>query len=308
MIGIENIGIYIPKERASNYELKEKFSMDNSFIEDKIGVKNVSRKAENEDTSDLAVLAFENLEKKTSIDRSEIECLIVVTQNPDYNLPHTSAIVHGKLGLPEPCACFDVSLGCSGYTYGLSLAIGFMKENDLNKGILITSDPYSKIINYNDKNTSILFGDGATATLISNTPVFTTGKFSFGTIGSKFKNLICKNQTLEMNGRQIYNFAAKKVPTDTRLVLEKNNIQIDEIDTFIFHQGSKYIVDTIQKRLNIDKEKVPFKINDYGNTVSSSIPILLNEYIDNKNANNLLLSGFGVGLSWCSCTIKRIKK
>jgi len=303
MIGIKEIASYIPKKRNSNSDLKDKFDMDDLFITDKIGIKSVSVKNLDQDTSDLCVEAFRNLEKKVSIEKSKIECLFVVTQNPDYNIPHTSAIVHGKLDMPENCACFDISLGCSGYVYGLSVIKSFMIQNEMKQGLLFTADPYSKVINKEDKNTSILFGDGASVSFIGNNPKLEIGSFTFGTIGKEFENLICKDNILAMNGRAIFNFAAKKIPKDIPELLQRNNLSKDDIDLFIFHQGSKYIVDTITKRLKLDKSKVPFKVEEYGNTISSSIPILLESEIDNPKLKKIVVSGFGVGLSWSSSVL-----
>jgi 3-oxoacyl-[acyl-carrier-protein] synthase III len=307
MVGIEDIAVYLPKNKISNFELKEKFEIEDSFIEEKIGVRSVSRMSKAQNTSDIGVEAFYKLQAKTGFNVNNIECLIVVTQNPDYNLPHTSAIIHGKLDLPENCACFDISLGCSGYVYGLSVIKSFMEQNDLNKGILITADPYSKVVDSDDKNTSLLFGDGATATLISNNPVFSLGKFTYGTIGKEYETLICINGILSMNGRAIFNFAAKKIPKDIKLLLEKNKLSDVDIDYFIFHQGSKYIVDTISKRLGLEKSKVPFKMQEYGNTVSSSIPIVIADILEKQELKTIAISGFGVGLSWSSGILNRIK-
>jgi 3-oxoacyl-[acyl-carrier-protein] synthase-3 len=306
MVGIENIASYIPGGRRSNYDLKEKFSMEDAFIETKIGVREVSIKADSENTSDMCVKAFSALTKKTAVELGEIECMVVVTQDPDFNIPHTSAIVHGALGLPESCACFDISLGCSGFVYGLSAIQAFMQQNGMKKGLLFTADPYSKIMDKDDKNTSILFGDAAAVTLISENPVFESGKFNFGTIGKEHENLICRDGVLSMNGRAIFNFAARYVPKDVMALLGKNNMELNDIDQFVFHQGSKYIVDTIARKLRLDAEKVSFDINHYGNTISSSIPIILEKLIEQKEYKKLLISGFGVGLSWSSTVLSRI--
>ncbi|QHT69583.1 ketoacyl-ACP synthase III [Rhodocytophaga rosea] len=306
MLGIQEIASYIPSGRSSNYAKKELFEIDDAFIEDKIGVKQVAVKDSQEDTSDLCVKAFNKLQQKTGLNTSDVECVIVVTQNPDTNIPHTSAIIHGQLGLPEQCACFDISLGCSGFVYGLSIIQSLMESNSFTKGLLFTADPYSKIINANDKNTALLFGDAATVTLISNNPVLITGKFNMGTIGKDNKELICNNNELSMNGRAIFNFAARYVPADIKALLEKNNKQMEDIDVFIFHQGSKYIVDTLTKRLNLPKDKVPFDIMNYGNTVSSSIPIIIEQKLQDKSYTNIVISGFGVGLSWASTILTRL--
>ncbi|MCU4157537.1 ketoacyl-ACP synthase III [Carboxylicivirga sp. A043] len=306
MLGIQNIGTYLPIDTVSNYDLKEKFEMDDFFIQNKIGVESVTRKSDDEDSSDLGVKAYRNLQEKAGFASEELECLVVVTQNPDHNIPHTSAMIHGKLDLPESCASFDVSLGCSGFVYGLSVITAFMTQNGMKKGVLITADPYSKVLDTEDKNTSLLFGDGATATLISDTPIFTSERFTFGTSGKGYEGLICRNGQLFMSGHAIFNFAAKIVPKDVKKLLEQCNHSTDSVDRFVFHQGSKYIVDTLRKRLRIAEEKVPFKINAYGNTVSSSIPFILADMLEDTSINTCLISGFGVGLSWSSALLKRL--
>ena len=305
MLGITEIASYLPKKRISNYDKKEKFNIDDNFIEKKIGVKYHTIKEENEKASDLCVKAFKNLQEKMYIDKSKIDCLIVVTQNPDYNIPHTSAIVHGKLELLQNCACFDISLGCSGYVYGLSIIISFMKYNNLKNGLLFTADPYSEIIDYNDKNTDLLFGDGATVTYISDNCIYKPKVFKFGTNGSGYKDILCEDK-LYMNGRGVFNFTATTIPKHIKELLEENGLSDSDIDKYILHQGSKYIVDTIRKRLKVDKEKVPFDMYEYGNTVSSSIPIILEKEL-HKGYSRLLLSAYGIGLSWGSGVLEKSK-
>ena len=279
--------------------------LDDDFIENKIGVKSHSLKEENEKSSDLCVKAFDNLIKKIDIDIESIDCCVVVTQNPDFNIPHTSAIVHGKLGLLNKCACFDISLGCSGYVYGLSNILAFMKNNGLKNGLLFTSDPYSDIIDKEDKNTALIFGDGSTVTYISEDAIFVPQDFSFGTNGSSYKELICEDK-LYMNGRAVFNFTATIIPTHIQELLKKNELNDNNIDKYVLHQGSKYIVDTIRKRLKVDESKVPFDMYEYGNTISSSIPIILEKEIRNIKNNIIVVSGFGVGLSWASSILKKI--
>jgi len=307
MIGIENIASYIPQEFISNYDRKEKFGIDDYFIEEKIGVKRVSVKGVDEDTSDLCVKAWKALLAKQIVNTENIECLVVVTQNPDSNIPHVSAKVHGELELPESCSCFDISLGCSGFVHGLSVVESFMERNRFKKGLLFTADPYSKIINPEDKNTSMLFGDGAAVTMLGNDPIWISKKYTFGTIGKLNHELVCTNTELYMNGRAIFDFAARSIPRDIYSLLEKNQMPMEKVDVFLFHQGSKYILDTITKRLKVDKQKVPFEAADYGNTVSSSIPIMLENYLHKDNIKNIVISGFGVGLAWASTLLERVK-
>ena len=304
MLGIKQIASYIPQKKLSNYDKKEQFELDDDFIENKIGVKTHSLKEEDEKASDLCVKAFENLIEKQQIDKESIDCCVIVTQNPDYNIPHTSAIVHGKLGLPNECACFDISLGCSGYIYGLSSIISFMQSNGLKNGLLFTADPYSEIIDTQDKNTALLFGDGATLTYITEDGPYVPKDFSFGTNGRDYKELICKDK-LYMNGRAVFSFAATTIPKHIQKLLLKNTLEDKDIDKYVLHQGSKYIVDTIRKRLKTQEAKVPFDIYEYGNTVSSSIPIILEKEIKNLDNKRFVISGFGIGLSWGSAIIEK---
>jgi 3-oxoacyl-[acyl-carrier-protein] synthase-3 len=305
MLGIKEIASYIPEKLISNYSKKEKFKIDDIFIETKIGIKSISKKDAQEKSSDLCVKAFDKLNEKCYIEKNLIDCCIVVTQNPDYNIPHTSAIVHGKLNLAKSCASFDISLGCSGYVYALSNILAFMKYNNLKKGLLFTSDPYSDIIDNDDKNTDLIFGDASTVTYIDEDGLFYPLDFSFGTDGSNYKEILCE-KNLYMNGRAVFNFTATTIPKMIKTILEKNTLDNSNIDLYILHQGSKYIVDTITKRLKLDKKKVPFDIYEYGNTISSSIPIILEKELHNNENNTILLSAYGIGLSWANTILKRI--
>jgi 3-oxoacyl-[acyl-carrier-protein] synthase-3 len=306
MIGIEDIAYYIPSSRKNNFDLMKKFEIDEYFIKEKIGIEQVSIKDSNDEASDLCFKAWQNLPQITrELIKDNIDCIVVVTQNPDSNIPHVSAKVHGLLELKESCACFDISLGCSGFVYALSVVKSFVKENGFDKALLFTADPYSKIVNPDDKNTALLFGDAASVTIIGSDPKFTIGKFNFGTIGKLHKELVSVNGELYMNGRAIFDFAARYVPNDVVSVLVKNNIEQNDVDLFLFHQGSKYIVDTIRKRVKLPEEKVPFLARNYGNTVSSTIPIMLSEYLENQEIGKVLICGFGVGLSWASTILIR---
>jgi 3-oxoacyl-[acyl-carrier-protein] synthase-3 len=305
MIGIEQIASYLPPSRISNFERRGKFDIDDRFIEGKIGFRSVARMDAGDDTSFLCEKAYACLADKMELDKAGVQAVIVVTQNPDTNIPHVSAVLHGRLGLTENCACFDISLGCSGYVHGLSIALSFMAANEMSRGLLFTADPYSKIVDDDDKNTTLLFGDGATVTYLSDSPVFVPGRFGFGTIGRESAQLCMRNEKLHMNGRAIFNFAARQIPKDVQRVLASNNIEQGDVDTFVFHQGSRYILDTIAGALGLPKSKVPFGAADYGNTVSSSVPMMLEREIHPSGNSLIFVSGFGVGLSWASTVLKR---
>ncbi len=309
VIGIADIATYVPHGFESNLDKLERFGIDEAFLSAKIGVMKVSRKAPEEETSDLCVKAFQALCAKREIDMAAIDCVIVCTQNPDgRGIPHTSAVVHGKIGAPETAACFDVSLGCSGFVYALSIAKAFMEANGLHTGLLFTSDPYSKIVDPDDKNTALLFGDAAAVTLLQPAEAakgcWIPGRFAFGTRGKDGMALHSTTGRLEMNGRAVFSFSATVVPVQVRQLVASAGLDLADIDLFLFHQGSKYIVDTIAQRLALPPGKVPLGLAECGNTVSSTIPALL-ENLRAGPARRIVISGFGVGLSWASCILEK---
>ena len=307
MIGIKAIGTYLPDARTSNFERMEKFGMTASFVSDKIGFEQVAKKGVDQDTSDLCVQAWENLQNQVSISADEIDCMIVCTQNPDgQGLPHTSAILHEKLSISQNCAAFDISLGCSGYVYGLSIIKSFMEANGFRHGLFFTADPYSKVMNNDDKKTATLFGDGATVTLLTEDPVFNFGKFVFGSDGNKKEGIIVREDGhVHMNGRAVFTFTVRVVPESIKNMLAKNGFTLDKIDRFLLHQGSLHIVKSIADNLGVPREKCPFNAASYGNTVSSSVPMILAQEFNNHEMQVAVLAGFGVGLSWASTLIFR---
>lgn len=308
MIGITNIAEYIPENHRDNYKQAEGFGEARKFIDEKIGAVKLPIKDSKQETSDLAALAVEKLIKKSDLTRDMIDCLVVVTQNPDgRGLPHTAAIVQNKLSLSKNVAAFDISLGCSGYVYGLSVIKGFMDQAGLKCGILVTADPYSKIIDPHDKNTSLLFGDAATATLLTDRPKYSIGKGIYATDGSGASNLQVMDNTLHMNGRQVFNFAATQVPKQINALLAQENIDVTDVDRFILHQGSRFIVNTIAARFKNVNDRFIVGIEETGNTVSSSIPLLLRDSISDTNINRIVISGFGVGLSWASMLLTKVE-
>lgn len=307
MIGIAAIGTYLPDGIINNSSRSDLFSTNIDFIKNKIGFELLRRKSKNEETSDLCVSAWNNLCENKFCPIEEIECIIVCTQNPDgYGLPHTAAIVQNKIGCPSNIAAFDISLGCSGFVYGIAVIQSFMTANAMKNGLLFTADPYSKVLNPDDKNTELIFGDAATCTLFSDTPRYTPLKSLFSTDGSN-AGTIHRNYAsgiLEMKGKDVFMFAMKKVPAQIQQCLSLNKISKDDIDIFLLHQGSRYIVENLRDRLGLTEEKVPFLANCTGNTVSSSIPLMLRASWD-TSLDRILLSGFGVGLSWATTILKQ---
>lgn len=306
MIGLHSIASYVPAASISNRDRREQFGLTDDFIAGKLGVSAVSRMGTQEDTASLCVEAFRRLQRKFPTSPGELDCLIVCTQNPDgHGIPHTSAVVHGAIGAAERCASFDVSLGCSGYVYGLSIAKSFMEANGLRQGLLFTADPYSKILDPDDKNTALLFGDAATVTLLRSDGPWVPTRFLFGTRGQEGAALNNRSGRLQMNGRMVFNFSATAVPEQVRALLAQAAIDPGDVQLYLFHQGSRYILDALAKRLALPASKVPCNLAGQGNTVSSSIPLLFERRIDDPAIRRVLMSGFGVGLSWASCLLER---
>lgn len=304
-IGICGVASYVPENRLDLLEAARGFDVSEDFLRSKTGYLRVARKKLKEETSDLAVNAVGKLMEQYTGLAQTVGLLMVVTQNPDgYGLPHCSAIVHGKLGLSERVAAFDVSLGCSGWVYGLSVAKAFMEANGIEHGLLVTADPYSKVLNSADRDTMLLFGDAASATLLGRQPCrWSIGKFVFGTNGKQWMDLrVDENRSLCMNGRAIAMFSALRVPESLRQTLEVNNLTMDDVDRVLLHQASRYIVETIGDRMKA-RSKTVFSENNIGNTVSSSIPLLLSDALYETD-RTILVAGFGVGLSWAATVLR----
>lgn len=297
MIGIVGISSYVP---AARLDLLGAPGADEALIRGKTGFFQVARRAADEDCSSMAAKAAEAAFEAYPDLREKLQLLILVTQNPDgTGLPHASALLHGKLGLGQNVAAFDISLGCSGWVYGLSVAKAFMELNGFTHGLLVTSDPYSKILDPADRNTSLLFGDAATATVLGPEPRWEIGKSIFGTEGQKAADLAVQdNGLLAMNGRAVFTFTASKIPGCITDTLAANGFTVETVGRILLHQASRYIVETIGDRLGVPG-KVPFVAESVGNTVSSSIPLALAEGHGDDFAS-ILVCGFGVGLSWAA--------
>jgi len=322
---INRIEHYLPLKKESNKQIlktagKNKF--DTKKWIDKIGIKSRRIVDKNIFSNDLAIESAKKIIK--SINPNDIDYLIFCTNTPDFLLPTNACILQDKLGLKKNIGAIDVILACSGYIYTLGIAKSLIATNQAKSILLITSDVYSKFIKKNDFKNRILFGDGSTSTLISSKKEknsFQIDNFTYGTDGSGYKNAIINNfgsrhwinkkkrgGSLDLDGPEIYKFALKRVPVAIDEFLKKNNLKLGQIDHFVFHQANEFITKSLQRILNIPDNKVFNEMHSTGNTSSSSIPIVLSKNF-NKLASkkNILLIGFGGGLSWGVCLIKRAK-
>ncbi len=281
---------------------------------------------------DLCVQAANQLLDGLSVDKKDIEGLIFVTQTPDHFQPANAAIAHGKLELDKNCASFDVNLGCSGYVYGLWMAHMMIASGTCAKVLLLAGDTISKYVNARDRSTAPLFGDAGSATLVSSVEREVSSFFSLHTDGSGAEyikvpagafrcpsspetaievqdddgNWRSKNN-LVMSGGDVFNFSIKTEPAAINEVLEYSGIAMDSVDYFVFHQANQYIIKNIAKRLKLSMDKVPCDtVSKYGNQSSASIPATINDSLAeavSEGKKTLVLSGFGVGLSWASAVV-----
>lgn len=307
-LGIRAISHVFGEQRAENEALAKQHGFDLSFIRGKLGIDGRYIAGEKQATSDLAIAAARKVLDKAKLAPSEIGFIAVVTQTPDYQIPHTAGIVQNALGVPAETAAFDISLGCSGFVYGLNVATAFMDSAGISNGLLITADTYSKVIDPADRATSPLFSDAAAATLISTEAVYLPAKATFGSDGSGADKLMIpcggsrkpgSTSPLFMDGREIFNFMMTRIPADVKKCLALNRKSIEDVDRFVFHQASLFMLDSLRARINVPKEKMVVALRECGNTVASSIPIALEQVMEDRS-NTVLISGFGVGLSWAT--------
>jgi len=324
-MNIKAIASALPEWVVDNPTIQQWSGLELDLLDNKIGVKERRFLKHDQTGVDLVLEAATKLKiEHPDFDPAQIRLLIVITQTPDYKLPHSSAVLQGRLGLSNSTACFDVSLGCSGYVYGLSIAKGLMLSEGLEEALLVTCDPYSKIMRRENRDVIGLFGDAATVTWLHPNGTGKIGSCDFGTDGNSYQHLIIKagggayphqhldgfeaapptaeENSLHMNGRGIFNFMIKRVPATIDACLKKNKLTRENIDYFVFHQASRFLLETLCGRLGLPPEKVPDALEKTGNTVSSSIPLVLQAMMTAGKCGNarVLTSGFGVGLSWAT--------
>jgi len=325
---IKAIEYVYPKKKISNDDLAKQFpDYDFSKFEEKVGIKNRYWVEKNETAFDLAITACEKLFDR--VDKNEIDYILYCTQSPEYFLPTTACILQDKLKLCKNIGALDFNLGCSGFSYGVSLAKGLINSGQAKNILLVTAETYSKYLHPKDRSNRAIFGDAATATLISFSEEEHIGAFLFGTDGSGYDKLIVRNggsksphnedaeeivygsdnvyteNHLYMNGPEVFDFTNNVIPNFTKEILSKNNVSIEAINQFVFHQANAFMLNFMRKRLKISHEAFFVDLEDGGNTVSCTIPIALKKYSQTVNGmENIIIVGFGVGLSWSGGLLK----
>jgi 3-oxoacyl-[acyl-carrier-protein] synthase III len=331
-IRIAGLSTCVPKKVVSNHDYTWISKKERDLLIKTIGVESRHKAETGQTASDLCVQATEQLLEKLGWDRNEINLLIFVSQSRDYLIPSTSAILQDRLKLPNTCMTLDINLGCSGYVYGLSVMSSLMKTTSIQKGLLLVGDISTLTSAYRDKSTYPLFGDAATATALEIKAGYPPMQFNLQTDGSGYEAIIiydggARNLTTKksfnvkkygegiyrnrlqvaLNGIDVFNFSLREVVPNIKKTLNQFNRNLDEFDFLLFHQANRLINETLRKMLKVNPERVPYSLQTFGNTSCGSIPVTMVSQIRNvlqEKPQKLLLSAFGIGLSWGTALIE----
>jgi 3-oxoacyl-[acyl-carrier-protein] synthase III len=318
------IASFVPKPTESNDDLAaQNPGWDMDVIFEKTGIHTRHIASPEQCASDLGVEAAERLFSQHNINRESVDFLLFCTQTPDYPLPTTACLVQQRLGLRTSIGALDYNLGCSGYVYGLSLADGLIRSEAAKRILLITSETYSKYIHSTDRSLRTIFGDGATATLIDASNQPSMGHFVFGTDGSGADTLMVADggartpelamkprkrkrwpSRLYMDGPELLQFALGAIPRAADEVLAKAGLGRDDVDFYLMHQATSHLLEHVRGRMNLEPDVLPIELAEHGNTVSNTLPILIESMRDRQRltlGRQSVIVGFGVGLSWAAC-------
>lgn len=331
-VGITAMAAAVPRRIINNYEYTEYFPADQvKEVVDKVGI--FERRFADAETcsSDLCFAAAEKLIADNGIDKEEIDLLVFISQTPDYRMPATSCILQHRLGLSNGCIAFDITLGCSAFSYGLAVVYGMMETGNLRKALILDGETRSKVYSPKDRRSAFLFGDGGIAALVERNERFGGSFFSLNTDGSRADLIMIKGggyrhpssmETLKekivdeygnirsdeqgyMQGGDVFNFVIREIPRDIKRTLEYAGMTTDQMNYIVFHQANNFINSYIAKKMKLDISKIPSTIAKYGNTSSVSVPLTIVDQLQGKLDGNktLLLSAFGVGMTWSTAIV-----
>jgi 3-oxoacyl-[acyl-carrier-protein] synthase III len=318
------IAVHLPERVETNAHLKAEFpSWDLDLIFEKTGIASRHIAAPDECASDLAVAAAQKLFHNHDVDPRSIDFVLLCTQTPDYPLPTTACLLQSRLGLKTSVGALDFNLGCSGFVYGLSLADGLIRSGAARRVLLLTAETYSKYIHPADRSLRTIFGDGAAATLVEGAEEPTLWAFQFGTDGTGADTLLVTKggarsseqaikprhrqrweSALYMDGPSLINFTVSAIPQLVANTLAAAKLVDKDVDLYLFHQATRKMLDQLRERLGLSEDRMPMALEHVGNTVSSTIPILIDTLRREgrlRRGMKSMLVGFGVGWSWAGC-------
>jgi 3-oxoacyl-[acyl-carrier-protein] synthase III len=320
-VRIAGVGHYVPERVISNADFEKMLDTSDEWITTRTGMKERHAVRDDEPTSDIAVAAARNALAQAQIPAQDLGCIVVATVTPDYAFPATACVVGAKLGVPG-VAAFDMEIGCSGFIYGLTVAASLVRTGVFKSVLLIGAEELTRIVNYQDRSTAILFGDGAGAVVLEATDNDSFLGSDLGADGSNPSDLYLpysgtahpqptatdlaqKRNTIHMNGRETFRFAVTKMIETTHTALARAGATPDDVTWLIPHQANRRIIDAAAKHLGMASDRVIVNIDRYGNTSAASIPMALSEAVAEgklKDGDLILFVGFGAGLSWGAVT------
>lgn len=316
---ITAVGSYKPSKVLTNEDMEQLVETSDEWIVSRTGIKERRIAADDEFTSDLCYEAIKNLEKKYNKDISDVDLIIVSTLTPDFRTPSVASYIQGRLGL-ENAAAIDVNAACAGFVYGINMANAYISSGMYKKILVVAGEVLSKITDYSDRNTCVLFGDGAGVFLIENDEESSFITSTSGSEGKLGESLYCTDVSKTMfgndleqigfvnqNGKEVYKWAIKMVPREIEKVAEKGNLELKDIDWFVPHSANLKMIQNICKRSEYPFERTLHSLVYYGNTSSATIPLAIDDAVDRgdiKKGETLLLFGFGGGLTYSGSLIK----
>lgn len=309
---IAGIGTCVPENIITNDDLAKIVDTSDEWIRSRTGIRE-RRISTKEGTSELAAQAARRALEAAGVSAEEVDIIILGTSSPDYNYPSGACEVQAAIGAVHAVA-FDISAACAGFIFAMEIVQGFFQSGVYRTALIIGAETLSKVTDWSDRSTCVLFGDGAGAAVLKAEE---TGiiDMTMGSDGTKGEALACRSRSLgnfltgtkpelgfmTMDGQEVFRFAVKKVPESIEVLLDKTGISKDEIRYFVLHQANERIVEAVAKRLKQPMEKFPMSISRYGNTSTASIPLLLNEMLEQnmlKRGDKIIMSGFGAGMTW----------
>ena len=305
---IISTGSYLPEKILTNYDLEKMVDTSHDWIFERTGINQRHIADENESTVDMAYEASLKSIEKSNINAEDIDMIIVATTTPERAFPSTAVLLQNKLDIKD-CFAFDINAACTGFIYALDVADKYIKNNSINNILVIGAEKMSALVDWSDRNTCVLFGDGAGAVIISssNNPGIISSMI--GSNGS-YKDLLTVNPDsdfIEMKGNDVFKIAVTTMGKIARETLDQHDLKIDDVDWLIPHQANSRIINAIAKKLSLPSEKIIMTVGNHGNTSAASIPLAIDyatETGDLKKEDTILLEAFGAGFTWGSTLLK----
>jgi len=305
---IISTGSYLPKKVLTNYDLEKIVETTNDWIFERTGINQRHIAANNESSVDMAYQASLDAIKKSNISLEDIDMIVVATTTPERVFPSSAVLLQNRLNIKE-CFAFDVNAACTGFIYALDIADKYIRNNSVSNVLVVGAEKMSSIVDWNDRNTCVLFGDGAGSVILSRSDSAGIISTTIGSNGS-YKDLLTVNPDtdfIEMKGNDVFKIAVNTMGKLAQETLDSNNLSIDQIDWMIPHQANSRIINAIAKKISLPNDKVILTVDSHGNTSAASIPLAIDNARVNdrlKKDNLVLLEAFGAGFTWGSTLLK----